>query len=78
MSVARGEVTSVLALANSHRLYNHYIAKLLPLAWLAPDLVEAILDGRQPPTMTLSALTAKALPEDWVEQRRLFEGYATA
>jgi len=46
--------------------------KLLPLAYLARDLTEAILDGRQPQALSLGALTAKPLPIDWAEQRRLF------
>lgn len=42
----------------------------LPLAWLAPDIVEAILEGRQPRSLTVKRLLAK-LPMDWVEQRRV-------
>jgi hypothetical protein len=36
---------------------------------LAPDIVEAILDGRQPKGMQLEDLT-QALPSAWDEQRR--------
>jgi hypothetical protein len=39
------------------------------LAWLAPDIVEAILDGRQPKALTVKRLLAK-LPMDWADQRR--------
>lgn len=41
---------------------------LLPLAWLAPDITEAILEGRQPRGLTVKRLLAK-LPMDWEEQR---------
>src|SRR5580765_835176 len=42
--LASGEVASVRALSLKYGFCNHYTAKLLPLAWLAPDLATAILD----------------------------------
>jgi len=45
----------------------------MPLAWLAPDLVAAILEGRQPRAVSLGSLVKRPLPLDWDEQRRLFE-----
>jgi hypothetical protein len=41
---------------------------LLRLALLAPDIVEAILDGREPKGLQLGELT-KPMPTDWEEQR---------
>jgi len=44
----------------------------LRLAFLAPDIVEAILQGRQPAGISLRKLTnGKQLPSSWIEQRRL-------
>ncbi len=43
--------------------------RILPLATLAPDIVEAILDGRQPDYLTVGRLE-KGFPIDWTEQRR--------
>jgi hypothetical protein len=43
----------------------------LPLAFLAPDIVEAILQGRQPVELTVLRLKRIGLPLSWVEQRRL-------
>jgi site-specific DNA recombinase len=40
-------------------------------AFLAPDLVEAALQGRQPAQLTLKQIMKK-LPLDWNEQRRMF------
>jgi len=51
-----------------------YVSKLIRAALLAPDLVEALLEGRAPSELTLAQLT-KDFPWDWNEQRRLF-GFA--
>jgi site-specific DNA recombinase len=59
----------VTALARREGLCNHYAGDLLPLAYLAPDLVEQILVGRQPRALTLAMLTKQPLPLDWDEQR---------
>jgi len=67
----RGEVASAKELARQEGLCHHYLARLLPLAYLAPDLIAAILEGRQPRLLTLSQLTATTLPADWGAQRRL-------
>ena len=43
----------------------------LPLALLAPDIIEAILDGRQPTELTAVRLKRlRQLPLDWLQQRR--------
>ncbi len=41
-----GEVTSLGELAKKLRLHRCYLRRLLHLSFLAPDIVEAILDGR--------------------------------
>lgn len=66
-----GDIASVRDLAASQRLCHRYTSKLMPLAYLAPDLAEAILGGRQPRTLTLRALTRQPLPLDWTAQRNL-------
>jgi hypothetical protein len=44
----------------------------LPLAYLAPDITQAILEGRQPVDLTAFRLKRiGALPVSWAEQRRL-------
>ncbi|WP_421936504.1 recombinase family protein [Phenylobacterium sp.] len=48
---------------------NPYERNLIKLAFLAPDLQAAILEGRQPPTLTLQALIAADLPAAWPDQR---------
>lgn len=69
----RGEVETIKALARAEGLCNHYTTRLLPLAYLAPDIVAQILQGRQPRAVSLGALTAAPLPADWEVQRRRFQ-----
>ncbi len=46
--------------------------RVLHLAYLAPDIVTAILDGRQPAGLSARRLlTGLRLPLDWTEQRQV-------
>lgn len=47
-----------------------FVNRLLRLTLLAPDIVEAILDGLQPKGMALEKLT-RAMPSVWEEQREV-------
>jgi DNA invertase Pin-like site-specific DNA recombinase len=55
-------------LAREAKLTERYIGKVFPVAFLAPDIVEAILDGRQPIGLTFEKLSDN-LPVNWTEQR---------
>ncbi len=44
---------------------------ILRLTLLAPDIVEAILDGRQPRTLQLADLMDD-MPVEWERQRKIF------
>lgn len=46
-----------------------YLRKLVPLAFLAPDIQEAIMDGRQPVGLTLQSLRDREIPMSWADQR---------
>jgi len=70
--LASGEANSVRDLALKFGFCNHYAAKLLPLAFLTPDLTTAILDGVQPKRLTLGALIRHEMPMDWAKQREMF------
>jgi hypothetical protein len=50
---------------------NAVVARILRLSTLAPDIVEAILDGREPSGLSPRKLTGN-LPPMWEEQRKLF------
>ena len=73
--LASGEAASLTALATADGYCARYAARLLPLAWLAPDIVEMILAGRQPQALSLGALTRCPIPARWDEQRE-FTGYS--
>ena len=65
-----GRYGSISELATAEKLDRGYLGRILMLILLAPDIVEAILDGRQPDGMTLPALM-KAVPVGWVEHRAI-------
>jgi DNA invertase Pin-like site-specific DNA recombinase len=65
-----GQAKSREEIARTNGLSGQHVARHLQLAWLAPDIVEAILDGHQPKRLTVKRLFAK-LPMDWAEQRKV-------
>ncbi|MCB1463214.1 MAG: hypothetical protein KDJ90_12505 [Nitratireductor sp.] len=65
-----GKAGSITELANATGLNAAEISRILPLAFLAPDIVRDILDGRQPPELTSDALKRiDTLPILWKDQR---------
>ncbi len=65
-----GEVASIRALARELDLDHRHVTRALPLAFLAPDIVAAILEGHQPVHLTARKLErSDALPIRWDDQR---------
>jgi hypothetical protein len=62
-----GTASSVREIAAKEGINASYVSRVLRLTLLAPDIVEAILDGRQPTTMTLPALM-EPFPVGWIQQ----------
>ncbi|MDC0404366.1 LacI family transcriptional regulator [Porticoccaceae bacterium] len=60
---------SAAELSRKESVNESYVCRLLRLTLLAPDIVQAVLDGRQPSTLELKDLT-KPLPTCWAEQRK--------
>ena len=71
----KGEMTSIDAIAKSIGCTPRYVRKLLPLAFLAPDIIDAILEGRHPRGLGLSDLLDPNLALSWPRQRELL-GFA--
>ena len=69
--LATGRAPSLQALAERDGITRRYIRRLVGLAFLSPELLEAILQGRQPVALAATRLTELDLPLDWTEQHRL-------
>jgi len=69
--ITSGEVPSIQAIAKAENVTERYVARVLRGSLLAPDLMQRILDGRQPVGLTVRQLLDPP-PMDWVEQRRHF------
>ncbi|MFC3110957.1 recombinase family protein [Undibacterium arcticum] len=65
------EKVTLTDLAAESGVNDRYASRILRSAFLAPDIVEAILDGRQPVGMTLDKMLDD-LPLDWAKQRQIF------
>lgn len=63
-----GLVRSLNELAEAEKINPSYLSRIYRLTLLAPDIVEAILDGRQPRTLQLADLMDD-IPVEWDRQR---------
>ncbi len=66
-----GEFATIAELAERERIAPSYMTRVLRLTLLAPDIVEAIVDGKQGPQVTLGRLL-EPFPVQWKEQRPSF------
>lgn len=62
-----GRYATIDELAAAEKINSSYVSRLLRLTLLAPDIVEAILNGRQPDGMTLPGLM-KGFSVEWSMQ----------
>jgi site-specific DNA recombinase len=74
--IAQGEIESILAIAQQEGIDPSDVGRDLQLAFLAPDIAEAILSGDQPLELTANRLRLiGTLPLEWNRQRELL-GFA--
>lgn len=67
-----GRYASISEMAAAEKLDRGYLGRLLQLTLLAPDIVEAIVGGRQKEGMS-SAMLMQGVPMDWAAQRSCAE-----
>ena len=68
--IGSGQAKSITDLAEQEGVTDAYVCRFLPLTCLAPDIVQAILDGRQPKGLRLAEMLGNG-PLGWEEQRRI-------
>ena len=64
----KGKAHSLDDIAAQQRCTSRYVRRVLSLSFLAPDIVDAILAGTQPRSMTVATLLARDIPLSWREQ----------
>lgn len=67
-----GAYATINELARAENMTGSYVARLLRLTLLSPELIEAILEGRQPEALDMKA-SYKPFPLLWEEQWAWFE-----
>jgi site-specific DNA recombinase len=70
-ALRRGEYTNTAEIAQRFGLSDAHVRRNLRLVFLAPDVVEAIVEGRQPRTVTVTMLL-QPIPLAWADQRAAF------
>lgn len=68
--VLRCGTSNQTSTGNPIGLKGEYLRRVLGCAFLAPDIIEAILDGHQPADLTVKKLSRRRLPLNWAEQRK--------
>jgi site-specific DNA recombinase len=66
-----GAAPTVNGIAKSEGVKPGYARRMLRLAFLAPDLKHAILDGRASQALTLQRIMTEGLPDSWAKQRKM-------
>jgi hypothetical protein len=69
----RGTYSTIKEIATKEKIDPSYAGDVLRLTLLAPDIIEMILDGRQPPGLQFEQLRKSFLLQ-WHEQRRAIHG----
>jgi AraC-like DNA-binding protein len=64
------EGASLDELARQEGCSRPYVSNMIKLAYLAPSITHAILDGTQPAYLTLADLMKRDIPVGWTDQRR--------
>ncbi|MBA4077622.1 MAG: hypothetical protein C0508_21520 [Cyanobacteria bacterium PR.023] len=71
-ALASNTEKSLGTIAKTEDLELKYVTRIYRLNFLSPEIKEAILDGKQPQSLTLSRLMPGGIPLCWKEQARLY------
>jgi hypothetical protein len=66
-----GEYATIREIAAAENINESYVGRVLRLTLLAPDIVDAILGGRQPASLQLECFLRR-FPVGWAEQAKIF------
>lgn len=69
--VVQGAAPGMTSLARQAGLTERYVSKVFACALLAPDIIESILEGRQPQDLNFEKMRQN-IPLSWVQQRSQF------
>ncbi len=69
-----GEYATASDLARAFNLESGWVSEVIRMTNLAPEIVEAILEGRQPRHLNLHTIRGReaVLPREWEEQKKMF------
>jgi hypothetical protein len=67
-----GRSASTVEIGKREAVGNRYVSRIIPLAFLAPQIVEQIINGCQPPEVTAESLLRDRLPVplSWESQQK--------
>ena len=66
-----GDFSTIQEIADAENINPSYVSRVLRMTLLAPEIVEAILAGRQPEGLTM-ARAMQPFPLEWLRQLRQF------
>ena len=70
--LALGQASNIAEIATREKVDRSYAARILNLAFLAPDIVERIIAGQQPADLNIEKLTKRLdLSIDWLQQSKM-------
>jgi hypothetical protein len=75
--VAQGRTATFAQIARREGKVERHVRLLVPLAFVSPRILSAVLDGTAPANLTVTSL-ARALPYSWAEQERRLMGKKSA
>ncbi|HCR85337.1 MAG TPA: hypothetical protein DIV86_01535 [Alphaproteobacteria bacterium] len=66
--IVKNKGISITELSKQEKMDKSYASKLIRLTTLCPDIINAILSGKQPRKLTVSSLL-QPFPKSWIQQR---------